>query len=248
MFAHRNAKIEISHGRLQELTSSIIKNIPKNIDPEVALDWINNPSSLAEVLEIALSKETAQTYNTHFQKLKWLQFYRSVFDLKLDLNFTLPKSKYGFNGMVIVHQEVNENIVYGKCVELFDRKGWSYSKSLTLSCSDKDVVKTRTKPYGVWIRNYTQASMEFPGMSCKDHNKNKNIFGMTLLERLLLELKYYWESGEHLDTESLTLCYGNLPNQHQNIPYVSWTSDGMEIGIHHIEASDSYMSIREVIR
>ncbi len=248
MFTHRNANNDISHGRLLELASSIIKNMPRNIDPKVALEWINNPSGLAEVLEIALSKENAQNYDTHYLKLKWLQFYMLVFDLKLDLSFKLPKHQYGFNGLVIVHPEITENIVYSKCIELFEGKAWSYSKSLTLSCSDKDVAKTRTDPYGIWIKNYTEANMEHPNISCQTHSKNENIYGMTLLERLLLELKYFWETGEHLDTESLTLCYGNFQSRSGHIPYVSWTSDGLEVGTHHIGEYDSYMSIREVIR
>jgi len=47
--------------------------------------------------------------------------------------------------------------------------------------------------------------------------------GITLLERLLLELGYFLATGKHLDEENWTLCAGSR-NRAGDVPSVYWYS------------------------
>jgi len=51
---------------------------------------------------------------------------------------------------------------------------------------------------------------------------------MTVPERLLYEIKYYDETGEHLDVKNITLCSGSRDSA-GSVPYVYWYSGGMYI-------------------
>ena len=75
-----------------------------------------------------------------------------------------------------------------------------------------------------WVR--CKASVE-----ADEKNKNlsadnlaqKGIKGLTLLERLLLELAYYLASGAHLDVTTITLCSGSRRSD-GDVPRVRWGS------------------------
>ena len=61
---------------------------------------------------------------------------------------------------------------------------------------------------------------------------------MTLLERLILEVKYFTETGKHLDVKGVTLCTGSR-NSDGNVPYVDWFSDASEVCVGWYDVDDS---------
>ena len=80
-----------------------------------------------------------------------------------------------------------------------------------------------------WVR--CKASVE-----ADEKNKNlsadnlaqKGIRGLTVLERLLLELAYYLASDAHLDVTTVTLCSGSRRSD-GNVPYVYWYSNNRKV-------------------
>jgi hypothetical protein len=63
------------------------------------------------------------------------------------------------------------------------------------------------KTYAVWVRDNREPDKEFRGLSGLEI-KERNIKTVTLLEYLLLELKYYSETGKHMSVKFETLCAG----------------------------------------
>jgi len=78
---------------------------------------------------------------------------------------------------------------------------------------DTEVNKNDRNPrkdsYVVSFRRSVEADEENRNLSTDDL-KNRGDKGITLLERLLLELGYFAATGQHLDIESVTLCAGSL--------------------------------------
>ena len=58
--------------------------------------------------------------------------------------------------------------------------------------------------------------------------KELNINGITLEERLLLELFYHWRTNKHLDINNVTLCTGSRDSG-GGVPRVGWDVGKMDV-------------------
>jgi len=156
----------------------------------------------------------------------WQQFYRDLFGLEIDLSgLSVPAKKKGFDRLIVVTQGMTPQRLYDKCVELCPCWKW------TDDDLDKIVQSERTAKddaYAVWFRDVVEADEELKNLSTNDL-KEKGIPGITLEERLLMELKYFKETGNHLDIKSLTLCAGSRCAGGR-VPGVGWRSGGLEVG------------------
>ena len=155
----------------------------------------------------------------------WQQFYHDLFGLEIDLlGLSVPAKKKGFDRLVIVAQGMTLQRLYDNCVKLCPCWKW------TDDDLDKIVQSERTAKdgtYAVWFRDVVEADEELKNLSANDL-KEKGIPGITLEERLLMELKYFKETGNHLDIKSWTLCSGSRCSG-GGVPYVDWRSDGLEV-------------------
>lgn len=61
--------------------------------------------------------------------------------------------------------------------------------------------------------------------------------GITIRERILLELAYFEETGKHLDVKGLTFCSGSR-NSDGNVPAADWGGD--EFGLSWYDLGDSF--------
>ncbi len=90
---------------------------------------------------------------------------------------------------------------------------------------------------------YTQeADEELKNLSANDLKK-KEIEGITLRERLLMERAYFKKTGKHLDIESVTLCSGSRYSD-GSVPYVYWHSDSRKMSVDWDDPSYSYAGLR----
>jgi len=67
--------------------------------------------------------------------------------------------------------------------------------------------------------------------------------GITLLERLFLELGYFLATGKHLDIQKLTLCSGSR-NSDGDVPGVYWNSDYSKVYVNWYGLDDAYDDLR----
>ena len=76
----------------------------------------------------------------------------------------------------------------------------------------------------------------------------EKIKGITLLERLLLELGYFLATGNHLDVENVTLCSGSRRSG-GGVPDVRWHSGGRLVSVfwYSPSGSDSRLRARAVV-
>jgi hypothetical protein len=149
----------------------------------------------------------------------WENFYRETFGIECDFsNLQIPKKRKGFDRLIIVAQGMTPQKLFDKCKELFLCWRWT-DKNL-----DEMVNSERTSKngaYAVWFRNRVEADEGLKNLSANDLEKRR-IPGITLEERLLLELKYFKETGRHLDVERITLCSGSRDSVVGAVPGVGW--------------------------
>lgn len=72
-----------------------------------------------------------------------------------------------------------------------------------------------------YFKKVVEADEELKNMSVEDLEK-KRIIGISLRERIIMELQYYSETGNHLDIDNWTLCSGSRSSG-GNVPSAYWS-------------------------
>jgi len=186
---------------------------------------IENRRITKEKLQMFLRGETSEV-NTEEQKESWRIFYQKFFGIDTDFSkISIPEKQPGFDRLIIIAQGLTLNQVYGKCAKNFlcSRHIDDLDKAITQN--DRDSNKSS---YAIWVRDRINADEELKNLSTNDLKK-KNILGITLLERLLYGLKYWVETGKHLDIQNWTLCVGSLDSD-GDVPSVDWYGGRLRVG------------------
>lgn len=153
---------------------------------------------------------------------EWERFYWEIFARKVSfVGVKIPAEQLGFGWSVIVAKGLNCNQVWRKCSQEFD----TYSVAGE-SIFGRDYCMNNRRPmhkaYAKRFRNRVEADEEMKNLSRTQFAEGKTR-SITLLERLLLELWYFWKTnGKHLDRNSSTLCAGSLTSDY-TAPMVGWT-------------------------
>jgi len=213
--------------------------------------WAEINSQLIRGLETAgtgLTLEHLQALVEHRNPFKiplelvadWQKFYHDLFGLEVDFSgLTIPGKKRGFDRLIVVAQGMTPQRLYDKCQELFPCWKWT-DQSL-----DEIVQSERTSkdgPYAVWFRDTVEADEDLRNLSA-NALKKQGIPGITLEERLLMELKYFKETGKHLDIVNWTLCAGSRDSD-GDVPRVRWHPDGREFCVSGDHPGDSTARLR----
>lgn len=175
----------------------------------------------------------------------WQNFYREVFQQEVNLSgIIIPKRKKGFDRLLVLIPGMTPRRLFDKCKELFHVWVW------TNDDLDKIVVSDRTAQngaYAVWVRDRVEADSEHKNKSASNL-KQKKISGITLEERFIYELKYFKETGKHLDIDNVTLCSGSRYYDGY-VPGVYWDSydDKLLVFWYGLDIAFDYLRAREVV-
>ena len=217
----KHQTVLITPGQMKELASAVIESIPVDLSQEEAQEWIGNKGMLSEGIRRILKREEESPDLIS----DWQKFYQEVFGIKVDFsNLEIPERQKGFDRLIIIAKGMTSQRLFDKCQELFSCQKWT-DKSL-----DKVVNSERTAekgPYAIWLRNRVEADEELKNLSADDLKK-QSIIGITLEERLIYELKYFKETGKHLDIKSITLCSGSRFSD-GFVPNVRWSIDRLSV-------------------
>jgi len=91
-----------------------------------------------------------------------------------------------------------------------------------------------------WFKANIEADDEHKNKSANDLEK-EGIVGITLRERLLLELNYYSFTGKHLDIDKITLCAGSRYSDGY-VPDVRWC--GGKLRVRWCNSVDANVNVR----
>lgn len=198
-----------------------------------------------EQLEHFLKKENPfETIQEHLsdaasQLCDWKVFYHEIFGVELDTSFRLPPIRPGFNRLIIIAQGLTAQKIYDKCAEHFPC--WKdTNRSLDEAVPNHD--RTTQTAYAIWVRDGVEADQEWKNHSA-NALKERGVHGITLTERLLYELKYFRETGKHLDLKNITLCAGSRDSDGR-VPYVRWTFFGRKLYVHWCDPGFAHARLR----
>ena len=105
------------------------------------------------------------------------------------------------------------------------------------------------KSYAIWVRERVEADEELANLSADDlvAKKAKMKFAdITPLERMLYELKFFMETGKHLDIQNVTLCSGSRDSD-GSVPCACWRDSGFRVDWDYRGDRLSSLRSREVV-
>lgn len=130
-----------------------------------------------------------------------------------------------------------------ECEKLFEVWRYTDADLDELLTSDRD----STEAYEVSFRANVEADEQLKSKSADDLQK-EGVKGITLLERLQLEVDHFKSTGKHLDIESWTLCSGSRRSG-GDVPGVHWHSydSAVDIRWYYPDSRDASLRSREVV-
>jgi hypothetical protein len=157
--------------------------------------------------------------------LEWEQFYLKHFSPTFDFASLPVPVRPGDGWRLLIIADIPLEQVYEKCKELFQCWCWtdgSFNEIVTWNERD-----AKNGPYAVWVKDNVEADEELKHLSASDI-KVKGMATETLAERLIHELKFFTETGEHLDLKNVTLCAGSR-DSFGVVPGVCWRYGAMTV-------------------
>lgn len=177
-------------------------------------------------------------------RLDWQKFYKANFGWSVDFSqVTIPQMPAEGNWrLLFIPKGMTLNLAFSACEKLF--KSWKWYGDL-----DKVITKNTRNPdqsYAVWVQSGTEPDEEFLGKSVKQADPDMKI-GITLLERILFEAKYFTETGKHLDIKGITYCSGSrTADGHVPRAYLGY-GGRFEVCYYGIDYSFSKFGIRRAV-
>lgn len=200
--------------------------------------WLKNKGKLrTKMLEVFAIAPDAFTE----LREEWQKFYQSAFGIEVDLTgVAIPERPEGNYRLLFIAKGLTPNKVF----DAWKFPKWRYSDDL-----DKAVPtnkRTATESYAIWVLAGDEPDAEFLGKSTNQADPSMEI-GMTLLERMIFESKYFAETGKHLDVKGVTFCSGS---RHSGgyVPGVYFSTDG-EVGVGwcNLDGSRSESGVRRAV-
>jgi hypothetical protein len=172
---------------------------------------------------------------------EWQKFYQSAFGIEIDFTgVAVPEQPEGNYRLLFIAKGMTPNKVY----DAWTFPKWRYDDNL-----DKAVPtnkRTATESYAIWVQAGDEPDTEFLGKSTKQADPNMEV-GITLLERMVFESKYFAETGKHLDVKGVTFCSGSR-NSDGRVPGVYLGTDGeVYVGWYYLDHSDSKCGVRRAV-
>ncbi len=173
----------------------------------------------------------------------WQKFYKTNFSLDVDFSTVIIPGCPGEQWrMVFIAKGMTMNKAFDRCKALF--KSWRYNDDLDKAIPTN--TRTASEHYAVWVRTGAEPDAEFLGKSTNQADPNMKK-GITVLERIILEIKYFSETGGHLDIKGVTFCSGSRSSGGY-VPYAFWYDDG-KFGVYwyYLGGSGSDYGIRQAV-
>jgi len=189
--------------------------------------------------------KTAVATDVASQLAAWQQFYLAEFEMTCDFSsLAIPKQRKGFGWLIVVAQGLTIEQVFQQCRKHFPCGKYT-DRDLDAAVPTND-RNPKDGPYAVWGRDTVEADSQYKNRSA-NFLKEQEVSGITLLERLLLELKYFLETGgNHLDLRNVTLCSGSRYVD-GFVPRVCWRSDWLDVGWYSPGSAFDCLRAREVV-
>ncbi len=175
--------------------------------------------------------------------IDWVKVYEK---LGMKVNFSNEDLTDQYYWTVPVEKSVTPNKVV-KTLRSLGVTVYLYIEDLDKSVTKNDRDPARDGDYIVKFLKTIEADPELKNKSTETLLM-EDVKGITLLERLLLELGYFMTTGSHLDVENVTLCSGSRRSG-GHVPGVSWRTDdrGVYVLWYYVSDSSPHLRTRAIV-
>ncbi len=228
----------VTAGQLKEIVATVVEAIPSNITFDAAKFLIGKKKRLGNKIR-EVFQSLANVIDSQIQE--WEEFYQQVFGMTVDFSkLIIPQKSEGFDRLIVIAQGITPERIFQKCRELFGAwKFYGDSLDQVIVHSDRTAVKGA---YAIWVRDRIEADEELKDLSANDL-KARGVPGTTFEERGLYELKYWKETGRHLDIQNLTLCSGSRYSD-GGVPSVDWGGVDRKMNVSGCYSDNHYGCLR----
>lgn len=177
------------------------------------------------------------------QRENWRKFYQKYFSLDVNVADVrirdMPAD--GDWRLLIVAHGLTLNQVYDCMNKAFKCSRYSDDLDASVTKNARDTKET----YAIWVRVGVEPDEKYLGKSANQADPDMKI-GMTLLERMLLEIVYFDGTGKHLDIIGWTRCTGSR-DADGGVPSVDWYDDWVRVDWDGPGHSDARGGLREAV-
>jgi hypothetical protein len=188
--------------QLGSLAGFIVDFLATVLNATAVTYWLGHKTELKKKLREVFS------IADEFSEIReeWQKFYKTHFNWDVDFSQVLIPIKPvdGKWRLIFIPKGMTLNFAFKICEKLFS--SWKYYDDLDKAIS-KNIRNTESH-YAVWVRDEIEPDAEFLGKSTRETDPDMKV-GVTLLERIIFEIKYFTETGKHLDIKGLTFCSGS---------------------------------------
>lgn len=175
---------------------------------------------------------------------EWQKFYKMHFSWDVDFRGviipTMPTD--GKWRLLFIAKGMTINKAFDQCKALFE--SWRYSDDLDKAIPTN--ARNASDHYAVWVRDGAEPDTEYLGKSTQQTDPDMKI-GITILERIIFEIKYFLETGNHLDIKGVTFCSGSRDSD-GGVPCARWDGGKFEVDWCRLGSSGSRDGIRSAVR
>lgn len=196
----------------------------------------------------SITKSEFQDFLYHkkqFQKrdtiTEWEDFYREI-GINCDLSqVVIPDDPGGFSRVLIMVADVTPQWIFDKSSELFPCWKWTDGNLDEIMISER---LAKNGPYAIRVHDRVEADEELKNHSAYDI-KDQMVYE-TFEERMIHELKFFKETGEHLDRINITLCAGSCYS-FGYVPRVRWYEGKLLVSRYRFDDRDDRVRPRVVV-
>ena len=204
-----------SLGQFKEIAATLVQTVPTDLSSYDAQRIIENKGWLiGEVHDLFTLRKLLLA--------EWVQFYREVLGVEVHFsNLKIPKRIPSFTRLLVVAKGLTLKRILAVSKKHYvvddSPSGRYYFGDLeTRGTHDR----LPSEAYAVWVRDQVDPDLKFTDLPPR-LLKERGVQGITLLEHLLFHLKYFRETGQHLDSNrNATFCFGSR-DAYGSIPCVT---------------------------
>ena len=202
--------------------------------------WLEHKTELKNKL-----REVFSIVDEHVSiREEWQKFYKNHFGWDIDFSQVIipVMPTNGKWRLLFIPKGMTLNFAFKICEKLF--ASWKYCDDLDKAISKN--IRNTSIHYAVWVRDEVEPDAETLGKSTRKADPDMKI-GITLLERIIFEIKYFTETGNHLDVKGATFCSGSR-NSGGDVPGACLSGYGrFRMYYSFLDDSDSGYGIRSAV-
>lgn len=235
-------EISLTAGQAGEVLAPIME-VVLGMKSRDAQYWIGKKGKLASEMRKILIRSNGNE-GVLSSILDWQNFYKEYFNLNLDLStLAIPAKPTEGNWRLLIIADISLESLYVKCKEKFRCWRWTNNNlDKIVTFNERDA---KSGSYAIWVRDEIEADEKYKNFSA-NHIKEIGTKTETLAERLIHELKFFQETGKHLDIENVTLCAGSRYGD-SSVPDMHWSDGKMYVSWYRPVSQDDDLRAREVV-